>query len=233
MIFVGRGSLLWRAVRETRSRGHAIDLVCVSETETVPPDIAELPILRTANVNEDHQKVLAAATDDVMWSIDNGTILREPLLSSGLRIHNIHNGLLPDHRGLPEIAVIFALLRDAVEYGATLHLVDAGIDTGAVLDTERFDIAPEHGFQEVMLAGVKACHTLFVRNLDAVAAGTASPQPAASHSGEYFGRTRIADLARPLALPEFDPQRYERATSLGVFSPLYPEIAEAVSSFSR
>lgn len=232
MIFVGRGSLLWRAVREARGRGYTVDLVCVSASETIPPNVAEIPILRTDNVNRDYELVLRASTDDVMWSIDNSTILREPLIGSRLRIYNIHNGLLPHHRGLPEVAVIFALLRGSTEYGATLHVVDAGIDTGPVVDTERFAIAPLDGFQEVMLAGVQACHTLFVRSLDAVVAGTATTQAPLDHPGEYFGRARIAELARPRVLPEFEPTRFERAVALGVFAPLYPEIAEAVSSSS-
>ena len=233
MIFVGRGSLLWRAVRAAHSRGHRVDLVCVSPSEGVPPDVADAPLLRTVNVNHDHARVLDAATDDVMWSIDNRTILRAPLIGSGLRIYNIHNGLLPEHRGLPEMAVIFCLLRGDTESGASLHVVDEGIDTGPVLDLERFAVTPEDRFQDVMLAGVKACHTLFERNLDAVCEGTAVPVAPASRPDEYFGADRIRELIRLRDLPDTDRARFDRATALGVFGPLYPEIADAVSQPAR
>lgn len=221
MIFVGRGALLWRAVRAADAAGHRVDLVCVGPDEAVPEGI---PALRTTDVNDDAATVTAACRDNLMWSINNETILRPKLLGSGLRIYNIHNGPLPAYRGLPEIAIAAALLGGETHYGATLHEVDGGIDTGAVLDIERFPIAPQDGFQEVMLAGLRACHSVFVRNLTAAVENTLSPMPPSTQPAGYYGRRQLADIAARRGTDGFS-----RAASLGVFAPLYPDLAAATA----
>ncbi|MCT6735549.1 formyltransferase family protein [Rhodococcus qingshengii] len=223
MIFIGGGSLLWRAVRFADTAGHTVDLVCVDDQEDLPGDHR---ILRTDDVNNDYDILRGAATDDVVFSINNPTILRAPLVGSDLRIYNIHNGPLPAYRGLPEIAIVHAILAGDTTYGATLHAVDTGIDTGAVFDTEDFPIDPRDGFQDVMMSGLRACHTLFERNLDAVLADDLTPTtPRARGGGSYFGRSRLPHLAGHRANPE-----YPRATNLGVFTPLYPDLVAALAA---
>lgn len=221
MIFVGRGALLSRAVRAADTAGHRVDLVCVGPDEAVPEGI---PVLRTADVNDDAATVTAACRDGLVWSINNETILRSPLLGAGLRIYNIHNGPLPGYRGLPEIAIASALLNGETQYGATLHEVDQGIDTGAVLDVELFPIAPDDGFQEVMLAGLRACHAVFVRNLTAAVENALSPMPPSTRSAGYYGRRQLADIAA-----RHGTDGFSRAAALGVFAPLYPDLAAATA----
>ncbi|MCZ9635195.1 formyltransferase family protein [Rhodococcus sp. BH5] len=220
MIFIGSGSLLWRAVRFADSAGHTVDLVCVDDQEDIPGDHR---ILRTDHVNNDYDILRRAATDDVVFSINNPTILRAPLVGSDLRIYNIHNGPLPTYRGLPEIAIVHAILAGETTYGATLHAVDTGIDTGAMFDTENFPIDPQGGFQDVMMSGLRACHTLFERNLDAALTGALTPITPRALGG-YFGRSRLPDLAGHSANPE-----YPRASNLGVFTPYYPDLVAALA----
>ncbi|MEM7698191.1 MAG: phosphoribosylglycinamide formyltransferase [Verrucomicrobiota bacterium] len=68
-------------------------------------------------------------------------ILRDPLLTvfEG-RVLNIHPSLLPEYPGLR--AVERALESGANETGTTIHLVDAGIDTGKILRQEAVSIEP-------------------------------------------------------------------------------------------
>ncbi|MEV0948661.1 formyltransferase family protein [Rhodococcus sp. NPDC049939] len=221
MIFIGGGSLLWRAVRSAANSGHSVDLVCVRPEETCPDGF---PIAEVDDVNSVAAMIEAACSDDVVWSINNPSILRAPVLDLGLRIYNIHNGPLPAYRGLPEIAITHALLNDETHYAATLHEVDRGIDTGAVLDVEEFPISPQDRFQEVMLTGLRACHTLFERNLDLAVSATLTPVDSPSSSGGYYGRARLKELASHRGNPGF-----ERAANLGVFTHLYPELAAALA----
>lgn len=68
-------------------------------------------------------------------------VLREPLLSAYAgRILNLHPSLLPKHPGLDPVAK--ALAAGDRETGCTVHLVDAGIDTGEILRQERVSILP-------------------------------------------------------------------------------------------
>ncbi|MFD1812584.1 formyltransferase family protein [Rhodococcus gannanensis] len=225
MIFIGRGALLWRAVRSAQAAGHPIDLVWTDPDETVPDGF---PVLRGPDVNSASDDLLAACTDDIVWSVNNSTILRAPIVESGLRVLNIHNGPLPAYRGRPEIAVVRALLAGESRYAATLHEVDLGVDTGAVLAVEEFDIGPEDTFQDVMMAGLRACHTVFERSLPAVVAGKLTPLPPSGNRPGYHGLRDLADIAA-----NRDDPRYARASALGVFAPHYPELAAALAGEPR
>jgi len=76
-----------------------------------------------------------------VWSPDliiftGGNILREPLLDlPRLGVLNVHLGLLPEVRGMssPEWSLL-----NHVPIGVTIHYVDAGIDTGPVLQRCEF-----------------------------------------------------------------------------------------------
>ncbi|MGW0041491.1 formyltransferase family protein [Rhodococcus sp. NPDC003348] len=222
MIFIGGGALLWRAVRSADAAGHRVDLVCIGPDEAAPDGV---PVLRGTDVNAQAADLVTACTDGVVWSINNPTILRAPIVESGLRIHNIHNGPLPGYRGLPEIAIVHALLSGETRYGATLHVVDLGIDTGGVLAVEEFEIGVDDTFQDVMMAGLRACHTVFERSLSAVVEGTLTPLPASGVRPGYHGRRDLAGLAA-----HRDSPRYPRAAALGVFGPHYPELAAALAA---
>src|SRR5690606_14039605 len=66
-------------------------------------------------------------------------IVREPLLSAFAgRILNIHPSLLPAYPGLEPVAK--ALEAGDDETGCTIHLVDAGVDTGKILRKSRVPI---------------------------------------------------------------------------------------------
>ena len=76
--------------------------------------------------------LMAAARPDVVLVFGTG-ILREPLLSAfDGRIINIHLGLSPYYRGAG--TNFWPLVNGEPEYvGATIHYLDAGIDTGPML----------------------------------------------------------------------------------------------------
>ncbi|MGW3322191.1 formyltransferase family protein [Streptomyces virginiae] len=223
MIFVGEGALLRRAVTHAATHGHPVDLVC--SADPLDAAAADAPHLAAADVNAHADTLSRAGTDGIVWSLNNRQIFREPLLrAEGLRIVNIHNGLLPRHRGLPSVAVLFALLNGDTEYGATAHEVDAGIDTGPVLAEHRFPIGPEDHYHQVMLRGIRACHALFERILPAVAAGTAHPVRArAAEPSAYYG-LRALDRLDTFR----DHPAYSRATDLGPFTTHAPEVTRAL-----
>ncbi|NXY97945.1 hypothetical protein HYE82_26935 [Streptomyces sp. BR123] len=223
MIFVGDGALLRRAVAHAAARRHRVDLVCSADPLDAAAAGPATPHLVPAPDINAHAAVLAAAcTDGVVWSVNNRHVFRAPLLSLGLRIVNVHNGLLPQHRGLPSAAIAFALLHGDTEYGATVHEVDAGIDTGPVLAEQRFPVGPEDRFHQVMLRGVRACQTLFEQTLPGVADGTLPARSPSAPSAYYGSRT----LAR-LTDYRHDPA-FARATDLGPFAAHAPELVRAL-----
>ncbi|MFD7082405.1 formyltransferase family protein [Streptomyces sp. NPDC059918] len=227
MIFVGDGALLRRAVAHAAAQGHPVDLVCSADPQDATGGGApHLHLPAPADVNAHADDLAGTCTDGIVWSLNNRRIFREPLLSRGLRILNVHNGLLPRHRGLPSAAVLFALLNGEHEYGATLHEVDAGIDTGRVLAVRPFPIAPDARHFEVMLQGVRACQTLFEETLPAVASGAPLPPPPAPAGPSAYHGTRSLDR---LAAHRDHPS-YARATDLGPFAAHAPELAAAIEA---
>jgi methionyl-tRNA formyltransferase len=220
MIFVGNGALLWRAVAHAKAAGQPVDLV-VTGPGAPHRDPAAVD---THDVNAVARDIDAASSDGIIWSIDNAFVFRAPVLELDQRIYNVHGGPLPAYRGLPLATVAHALLNDEPEYGATLHQVDAGLDTGPVIDECRFPIAPDDVFEDVMLATIDACHELFVDNLDDVAAGRCTPRPQPDGPSGYYGLHAARQLHR-----HRDNPRYARATDLGLFADFYPEAAAAWS----
>ncbi|HEX2079397.1 MAG TPA: formyltransferase family protein [Longimicrobium sp.] len=75
------------------------------------------------------------------WIILGGSgILREEVIRTARRgVLNAHPALLPWVRGC---GVIGAALEHGVALGATLHYVDRGIDTGAVIERRLIPVAP-------------------------------------------------------------------------------------------
>jgi methionyl-tRNA formyltransferase len=222
VIFIGDGSLLWRAVQHARDAGLAVDLACTGGRTPVPPSAEPVPVRLISRTDAPGAELHALATDGVVWSIDNPFILGAPLLRSGLRVYNIHGGPLPGYRGIPMATVAYAILNGETEFAATLHEVDERIDTGPVLAERRFPIGPRDGFEDVMVELVEACHQLFVDHLDAAIAGTLTGRPQPAAPSGYYGREAIRRLGA-----QRDHPRYARATDLGLFEDFYPELAEA------
>jgi len=68
--------------------------------------------------------------------------IREPLLSLGrLGCLNFHPAPLPDMRGVGGYNV--AVLEGMREWGVSCHFVDADLDTGDIVEVERFPIDPD------------------------------------------------------------------------------------------
>jgi hypothetical protein len=221
MIFVGDGALLQRAVQHAADHGHAVDLVCAGP-RAAPGKHPTRQVADARELDGLAGELAAASTDGIVWSIDNPFVFRAGVLGSGLRILNVHGGPLPGYRGLPIATVAYAVLHGEPEFAATLHEVDAGVDTGPVLAERRFPVAPDAVFEDVMLDLVEAAHQVFVDNLDPVLRGGLGPGVRPEGTPGYYG------LREARALPEHRGHpRYAQATDLGMFEDFYPEAAAA------
>jgi methionyl-tRNA formyltransferase len=130
-------------------------------------------------------------------------------------ILNLHSGALPDHRGI--LASLHAVLAGATALTATVHrIVDAGIDTGPVIDAVEVPLEPERSLlwniARLYDPGADALVDA-VRRLQAGEALPGEPQdpdagayhglPDARTLAEFAGRGhRLTDLADTLELLE-------------------------------
>ena len=140
---------------------------------------------------------MIALGPDVVLVFGTG-ILREPFLSAFEgRIINIHLGLSPYYRGAG--TNFWPLVNREPEYaGATIHYIDAGIDTGPILSHARPEIAPGDGPHDVGNKTIVAAAQALLRAAAAHVAGVARAVPQWSGGRLYQRRDFSADAVRTL-----------------------------------
>ena len=220
MIFIGEGALLKRAVSFATASGFRVDAVYTRSQELAQfCRLRRVAVCFATDLNREWERLVSVCSDGLVFSINNSQLFRGAALAdTGVKIFNVHNGPIPAYRGRPEVCVMFALLHGEMEYGVTLHEVDAGIDTGSTLNVLRFPIAPSDDFESLMLRAVDACDELFRASLAAVVAGRLVPLTRARSGSRLY---RLRDLRQ---LWEFrHSPNLKRATRFGAFESAFPE----------
>jgi methionyl-tRNA formyltransferase len=109
---------------------------------------AELARAHNAKLHLINHAIFEQLTDDLVrfsphliLSVRFNFIFREPLLSlPRFGIYNIHSGILPSYGGI--LAPFRAMLNGERVVGATLHQIDADIDTGPIVGVRELEIRP-------------------------------------------------------------------------------------------
>ena len=104
---------------------------------------------------------------------------------------NIHSGKLPEYRG--GHVMMWALINGERESAATLHRVDAGIDTGPVVAEERFAIGWDDDIASLQGKLAVAGAALLTRCWPALADGTAPQTPQDESRARYYRMRTPAD----------------------------------------
>ena len=235
MFFIGEGGLLTRAVDFVISLGLPIDGIVTQKP--LPKRYREkynIDILETIEINEISNWLLSKNSDGLVWSINNKCLIKPNLLNlPGFTFLNIHNGLVPNYRGRAEICVFFSILNSEQYYGATLHEIDEGIDTGPVLATKKFAINAEDTFATVMSKSILQCHDLFklecyrLYNLKIINQTTAQKK-VTKEIGETYSYKSLV-----LALPFKKSPSWRKAIELGPYSSVFPKLSKWINSISE
>ena len=154
---------------------------------------------------------LRAFAPDVIVSIRYGRILRDQAIAtSAMGVLNLHSGVLPAYRGI--LATLRAMLAGDTEIGCTLHrVVDAGIDTGPIIDIARVPLERGTPLFDAVRSVYPPGARLIARALDTLERGEAISTRAPEGEGQYFGMPTAADFAelRRRGHPLFDPVSYQ------------------------
>ena len=131
------------------------------------------------------QSRIRAARADLMVVVAYGQILPSSLITAPrLGTINVHASLLPRHRGPAPIE--WAILSDDPETGVTTMQMDAGVDTGPILEQERVPIGPQETAAELENRLAELGGRLLVRTLEDLDRGrirpTAQSEPDATHA---------------------------------------------------
>ncbi len=119
---------------------------------------------------------LGTLAPDVMVVVGYGQIIPQSVIDiAPLGIVNVHASVLPELRGAAPIQ--WAVARGYAKTGVTTMCIDAGLDTGDVVDTWETEIGPEETALELSLRLAVAGADLLVKTLAGLADGTAKRIP--------------------------------------------------------
>lgn len=102
---------------------------------------ADCPVHRVESINDPSVIDFLKQTQPELVVVLGTSILKEPVLAAAPCFVNLHVGITPMYRGAH--GQFWAVLnRDFENIGTTLHFIDKGIDTGAILKQGRFPFDP-------------------------------------------------------------------------------------------
>lgn len=196
----------WKASRKSWANAPAIG------------DVAQELGLPTVDTEES----LGAIPFDVLFSVYYDRIIGKGVLDlARVASINLHAALLPDYRG--RFTFLYAILNGEAEYGVTLHLIDEGIDTGAIIAKRSFPITSVTTAQSLYDQTAEEAIALFNETLPSIIDGSFNPTP--QSSGRYMYRT--GDLPDGEVDLSWDPDyldRFVRAMYFPPFDPAYLKI---------
>jgi len=110
-------------------------------------------------------------------------------VSNTKKLFNIHFSLLPKYKGM--YTSCLPILYGEKSTGVSLHQIDAGIDTGPILDQQEFPICPQDTARDLYMKYLFHGFGIFKKNLSSLLQGgfSASPQP--SFGASYFSKDAV------------------------------------------
>jgi folate-dependent phosphoribosylglycinamide formyltransferase PurN len=112
-------------------RAREAEIIAAHKLETEPS--ADVPVTPVSSANgEDCLALIAAKAPDLVFLASCRMLSRATLQAIPCPVINYHSGINPKYRGLAGGWWARAT-RDHGNYGTTVHLVDAGVDTGDIL----------------------------------------------------------------------------------------------------
>jgi methionyl-tRNA formyltransferase len=130
--------------------------------DDVATEVVRVPTLN----GDDARDALRRLGADVAISLDNAIIRPETFALPARGTINVHHGAVPGYRGGPPV---FWELRDELDrVGFTIHLIDAGIDTGPVLARGEVPIERRGSLGATLAATIPRLHEASLDALEAV-----------------------------------------------------------------
>jgi len=135
-----------------------------------------IPVIHTQNPNSpEFINKLHEFAPDVIINQSELLLKKAILQVPKIGIINRHGSLLPHFRG--RLASFWSHFREPPEYGATIHFVDKGIDSGPIILQERLEIEPSLPYAKVLEIVFKESSSLILEALEKVASPDFVPQP--------------------------------------------------------
>lgn len=172
--FVGQALFHYLVAKplELASEGRRQEILASGDLSDAPPGS---PVETVPSINHDALAKLIGELSPRMVVINGTRIATENTLRKwGVPVLNVHAGITPQYRGVH--GAYWALVeKDRAHCGVTVHLVDAGLDTGPVLHQSTIYPGPRDNFSTYPWLQATVGCKLLIRAVEEVAAGTAQP----------------------------------------------------------
>lgn len=130
---------------------------------------------------------------DVGLAVRYNRILPPDLIGSfRWGVYNTHGGLLPEYRGY--YSNVHALVNGEERFGATLHYIDEGVDTGDIVASASINVEPEDTGLTLHDKGEKMILKLLERHLKEILSGPVTAEPQDLSLGTTYRRSDIDDI---------------------------------------
>jgi len=158
--------------------------------ETLPRTVTEMAaqlgvtVYQVASHNDSEcEATLRRLDPDVILLA--GTRIIKPHIIGRARIGclNAHTGWLPQYRGVH--ANLWALLEGGPR-GVTVHYVDPGVDTGAILLQEELPVLAGDTLERLEVRTMQLCARLMLDAVQGVTNGSLAGRPQYSHEGRQY-----------------------------------------------
>ena len=194
----------------SNSRGDKIKQYCVKENLVLLKDLDELKKI------DDF---------DIGISVQYHQILRQDHIDKAKEIFvNLHMAPLPEYRGCNQFS--FAIIDNAKEFGATIHRLEKGIDSGAILFENRFPISSKVWVEELYEQTFSSSLALFKDSLEKILRKDYVPIPqdelVQSRGSSFHYRREIEQIKKiDMSWSKSKIERHLRATYHRDFPPPY------------
>jgi folate-dependent phosphoribosylglycinamide formyltransferase PurN len=181
------GFILLQKLLANRSRQRIDEIV--AEHGIDPNPNPACAILAVPSVNGMAcRAALATLKPDVVLVIGTRIIGSQTLAAIAAPVVNFHSGINPKYRG--QAGGYWALaMGDPRNAGVTVHLVDEGVDTGAVLYQARFEATPKDNFLTYLYIQAGVVRPLAVRAVEDALAGRLKPIKVDLPSQQFYHPT--------------------------------------------
>jgi len=105
------------------------------------------------------------------------------------KLYNNHFSLLPAYKGMYTSAI--PILNGEKFSGVTLHLIDDGIDTGDIIDQEKFEIGINDTARDLYFKYLKYGEKIFKKNIFKILDGNINPFRQSALGSSYYSKYSI------------------------------------------
>jgi len=169
-------------------------------------DELQIPVIQPGKINEDlYREAISSYSIDLIIVAAYGKILPKWLMDSTKYASlNVHASLLPRWRGASPIQA--AILNGDQQSGATIMIMDEGIDTGPILGTKEVKIDPDDTAKslsiKIALAGSELLNNTLPGYLEGKLLSQAQSESEATYTGLIKKDDGFLDFDQPAEILE-------------------------------